>query len=93
MSSERVTFVVDPDTDRDIIRWLQAQSNKSAAIRGAIRAAMRERKPVTVEELQRVLRSELASVTIASDDGDTDTDKGRTGDVDPEAGALLDNMF
>jgi hypothetical protein len=85
MASKRITFVVDPDTDQDIIRWLDAQGNRSAAIRAAIRSHSRT---LTESDLRRILRDELASVSVGSDDG-----KQRTGDVDPEAGALLDDMF
>jgi len=89
MASERIIFAVDPDKDRDILHWLDSQSNKSAAIRHAIRAAMR---PSTITEgtLRRVLRSELASVTIAGGNGKQEA---ATGDVDTEAAALLDEMF
>lgn len=37
MSRQTVTFVLDTERDRDIVRWLEAQENKSAAIREAIR--------------------------------------------------------
>lgn len=90
MASERIIFAVDPDKDRDILHWLDAQGNKSAAIRHAIRAAMR---PATITEdtLRRVLRSELASVSIAA--GDNGKQGAATGDVDEEAATLLDEMF
>ena len=37
MAKQTVTFVVDSERDRDILHWLSSQSNKSAAIREAIR--------------------------------------------------------
>jgi len=37
MAKQTVTFVVDTERDRDILRWLGSQDNKSAAIREAIR--------------------------------------------------------
>ena len=37
MAKQTVTFVVDSERDRDILRWLGGQDNKSAAIRQAIR--------------------------------------------------------
>ena len=37
MAKQTVTFVVDAERDRDILRWLGSQDNKSAAIREAIR--------------------------------------------------------
>jgi hypothetical protein len=49
-------------------------------------------RPATITEdtLRRVLRSELASVTIAGGNGKQGA---APGDVDEEAGALLDDMF
>lgn len=38
MARQTVTFVLDTERDRDIVRWLEGQDNKSAAIREAIRA-------------------------------------------------------
>jgi len=38
MARQTITFVLDTERDRDILRWLQGQENKSAAIREAIRA-------------------------------------------------------
>jgi hypothetical protein len=40
MAKRPITFVVDDQRDRDILRWLDAQDNKSAALREAIRGAM-----------------------------------------------------
>jgi hypothetical protein len=37
MAKHAITFVVDTERDRDILRWLGNQDNKSAAIREAIR--------------------------------------------------------
>jgi hypothetical protein len=38
MARQTITFVLDTGRDRDVLRWLQGQENKSAAIREAIRA-------------------------------------------------------
>ena len=38
MARQTITFVLDTVRDRDILRWLEGQENKSAAIRDAIRA-------------------------------------------------------
>ena len=38
MARQTITFVLDTERDRDILRWLEGQANKSAAIREAIRA-------------------------------------------------------
>jgi hypothetical protein len=37
MARQTITFVLDTERDRDILRWLERQGNKSAAIREAIR--------------------------------------------------------
>jgi len=37
MATVTVSFALDARTDRDILRWLEQQDNKSAAIRSAIR--------------------------------------------------------
>jgi hypothetical protein len=37
MAKRVTTFTLDSETDRDIVRWLERQDNKSAAIRKAIR--------------------------------------------------------
>ena len=37
MARQTITFVLDTDRDRDILRWLERQDNKSAAIRDTIR--------------------------------------------------------
>ena len=37
MARQTITFVLDTERDRDIVRWLEGQTNKSAAIREAIR--------------------------------------------------------
>lgn len=38
MARQTITFVIDTERDRDILRWLEGKTNKSAAIREAIRA-------------------------------------------------------
>lgn len=40
MARQTITFVIDTERDRDILRWLERQGNKSAAIREAIRASL-----------------------------------------------------
>jgi hypothetical protein len=40
MARQTITFVLDTERDRDILRWLERQGNKSAAIREAIRASL-----------------------------------------------------
>ena len=93
MASVRKQLVLDPEEDRDILLWLERQDNQSAAIRSAIRQVIRPQETFDESKLRRVLREELsrARVTVATDDDQTTTKV--TGDVDPEAGRLLDEMF
>lgn len=37
VARQTITFVLNTERDRDIVRWLEGQDNKSAAIREAIR--------------------------------------------------------
>jgi hypothetical protein len=46
-----VNFSLNPSADRDIIRWLDEQPNRSAAIRAAIRAYMAKEKGVTLADV------------------------------------------
>ena len=41
MARQTITFVLDSERDRDILRWLANQENKSAAIREAVRMRLR----------------------------------------------------
>ena len=91
MTRKRERFYLDVDADADIIRWLETQANKSAAIRKAIREAIRRRS--VKETVRAVLKEELANVALVSADDTHETQASFNGDVDPEAGRLLDAMF
>jgi len=91
MTRKRERFYLDIDTDADIIHWLENQANKSAAIRKAIREAIRRRS--VKETVRAVLKEELANVALVSADDTHETQSSVNGDVDPEAGRLLDAMF
>ena len=94
MAKQRQVFVYDDVEDRDILLWLERQDNKSAAIRAAIRQAIRPQERLDESRLRQVLREELsrAQVTAVVDD-DQASPRSGTEDVDPEAGRLLDEMF
>lgn len=53
MGRRAVTFVVDDERDADLLTWLAAQANKSAALRGAIRAYMRSQNGESQEAIIR----------------------------------------
>jgi len=40
VAKQVINFVVNTEADRDILRWLDQQTNRSAAIRAAIRAQL-----------------------------------------------------
>ncbi|MBN1660993.1 MAG: hypothetical protein JXA93_21530 [Anaerolineae bacterium] len=55
MAKQTVTFVVDTERDRDILRWLGMQDNKSASIREAIRAHL-GRGAVTLSDVYEAIQ-------------------------------------
>lgn len=55
MAKQAVTFVVDTERDRDILRWLGNQGNKSAAIRKAIRAHL-GRSGITLADVYEAIQ-------------------------------------
>jgi hypothetical protein len=56
MARQAITFVVDTDRDRDIIRWLEDQDNKSAAIREAIRTQLSEGLDITLIDIYEAIQ-------------------------------------
>lgn len=55
MARQTITFVLDTVRDRDILRWLEGQENKSAAIRQAIRAHL-DRSEITLAEVYEAIQ-------------------------------------
>jgi hypothetical protein len=94
MASVRKQLVLDPEEDRDILLWLERQDNQSAAIRAAIRQAIRPQEKLDESRLRQVLREELcrSQITVSEND-ESEPLPSITEDVDPEAGRLLDEMF
>ncbi len=89
MAKQTITFVVDTERDRDILRWLGSQDNKSAAIREAIRAHL-GRGGITLtdvyEAIQDLRRSGRLSVA------DTQPCNLESSDEPPDVAASLDNL-
>lgn len=50
-----VSFTLDDVEDRDILRWLEAQENRSAAVRRALRAYL-GRGEVTLADVYQAVR-------------------------------------
>jgi hypothetical protein len=89
MSKVTICFTLDSDDDKDLARWLEAQDNRSAAIREAIREHV-GRHSVTVGDvlqavrnLERKLRG--GSVVIEGDQGEAY-------DEPPDVAAALDAL-
>lgn len=89
-----VSFTLDPQADRDIVRWLERleRGKKSAAIRAAIRDHLR-RNGVTVGDVYQAVkdleRKLKAGAFVVSGDGSTNTEEW---DEPPEAAAALDAL-
>lgn len=56
MSRQAITFVIDTDRDRDIVRWLKDQGNKSAAIREAIRTQLGRTLDITLVDINEAIQ-------------------------------------
>jgi hypothetical protein len=70
-----VSFSLDTDEDRDLLRWLGRQENRSAAIREALRA--RASGGITlgdvyqaVKEVERLIRSGVVVAGAPADNGE-----------------------
>ena len=87
----RVPVVMDTERDADLLRWLDQQENRSAAVREALRQALQPKPRLDAATIRRIMREELASARVA---GAAEVPENASPtDVDPEAGALLDAMF
>jgi hypothetical protein len=84
-----ITFSLDAETDRDLLRWLDRQDNRSEAIRASIRAHISGCVTLgdvyqAVRNLERTLKSGMVVQNNTSDDGDWDEP--------PAAAAALDAL-
>ena len=90
MAKQPITFVVDDRRDRDILRWLNAQDNRSAALREAIRGAM-GRGGVTIGDVYqaiKVLERKLQAGAVVG----CASPSSEEWDEPPEAAAALDGL-
>lgn len=55
--AEIVNISLSPEHDKDILRWLGSQPNKSAAVRDAIRYYMAKEEGVTLADVLAELRA------------------------------------
>lgn len=70
-----IAFTLDTEEDRDILRWLERQRNRSAAIREALRRHVSGGVTLgdvyqAVKDLERKLRSGMVVAASSSDDGE-----------------------
>ena len=85
----RIQVVLDTERDADILRWLSTQTNRSAAIREALRAVLRPVAGLDVVTLRRVLREELGRVAVTPPTAAPAVVQ----DVDADSARRLDALF
>jgi len=94
MAKRTVAFSLDTETDADILGWLDAQRNRSEAIREVLRAAIVPTPALDLAAIRQVvdaaLREHLQGLILT--DGDAPAANGATGE-DPELAARLDELF
>lgn len=88
MARQTVTFVLDTERDRDIVRWLEGQDNKSAAIREAIRARA-GCGHVTLAEVYEAIQELKRGSWVSSASAQAST---AGGDEPPDVAAALDSL-
>jgi|YNPNPStandDraft_1061719.scaffolds.fasta_scaffold328695_1 hypothetical protein len=86
-----ITISLDADEDRDLLRWLGRQENRSAAIREALRARVSGGVTLgdvyqAVKEVERLIRS---GVVVA---GAPAADNGEIWEEPPDIAAALDAL-
>jgi len=87
-----ISFSLDTEADKDILRWLDRQENRSAAIREAIRDHI-GRGGVTLGDVYQVVKEierkiKAGAVVVAGGVSPADDDW----DEPPEAAAALDAL-
>ena len=85
-----IAFTLNTEADRDILRWLERQENRSAAIREAIRRHISGGVTLgdvyqAVKDLERKLRTGVVVTGNAPDEGDD-------WEEPPDAAAALDAL-
>ena len=94
MSRKTFTNIsLDTEADKDILRWLERQENKSAAIRAAIREHI-GRNGITLGDVYRAVKDlerklEAGAVVVAGGAGESEGD---SWDEPDDAAAALDAL-
>ena len=82
-----VSLTLDSDRDRDVVRWLEAQENKSAAVREAIRTHLAGAGSVTLADVLREIRElRRAGLSFSA------TSAAPARDEPPDVAARLDGL-
>ena len=89
MARQTITFVLDTERDRDVLRWLQAQENKSAAIREAIRAHLTDEAITLADVYEAVLDLQRRCWTPVPN---AQTSDAATSEEPPDVAAALDSL-
>jgi hypothetical protein len=90
MAKQTLSFTVDSETDKDVIRWLNRQGNRSAAIRAAIRSQIEGGVTLgTVYQAVKTLERKLEAGVVIHGTGDVVQEEW---DEPPEAAAALDAL-
>ena len=74
MASVTISFTLDNDRDHDLLRWLKSQGSRgrSAAIREMLRQGLAGPGSITVDDIRRAIRSELAGYMVQVGDSELD---------------------
>jgi hypothetical protein len=83
-------FSMDGNADKDILRWLDEQSNQSAAIREAIRYYIAREDGVTLGDLLAEIRALPSRLQIVAVQGEIPADGGQE---PKESAANLDTLL
>jgi hypothetical protein len=91
MAKRVLSFTLDSEADRDLIRWLDRQKNRSAAIRDAIRDHL-GRGGVTIDDVYRAVRALDRKIQAGIVVADASQRSVEDWDEPPEAAAALDAL-
>ena len=90
MAKQVVNFVLNSETDKDIVRWLARQDNRSAAIRAAIRSHIGG-GGVTIGDVYQAVKQLERKIQVVGVAQAADL-AGDEWDEPPEAAAALDAL-
>jgi cell pole-organizing protein PopZ len=85
-----INFSLDSDADKDILRWLEGQSNRSAAIRTAIRAYTTRAEGPTLADVLAEIRALPSRLSVTAVHGEPIAD---VGEEPAAAAANLDGLL